>query len=121
MQEEQLNEFVAATTKAYGECRSGSSYSTVVGLGGDSNNGNDQGGPIAQGGHEGRIKAIQEQLNEFVAATTKAYGECRSGSSYSTVVGLGGDSNDRNDQGGSIVQGHTGRIKAISILFGCFL
>jgi hypothetical protein len=74
------NAVVAATTKAYGECRSGSSHSTVVGLGGDSNDGNE---------------------GEKNAATTKAYGECRSGSSHSTVVGLGGDRNafnDRNDR-----------------------
>jgi hypothetical protein len=66
----------AATTKAYGECRSGSSHSTVVGLGGDGNDGNE---------------------GEKNAATTKAYGECRSGSSHSTVVGLGGDRNAFND------------------------
>ena len=40
---------------------------------------------------------MQEQSNATVAATTKAYGECRSGSSHSTVVGIGGDRNDRND------------------------
>jgi hypothetical protein len=73
------NATVAATTKAYGECRSGSSHSTVVGIGGDSNNRN------------------EGEKNATVAATTKAYGECRSGSSHSTVVGIGGDRNDRND------------------------
>jgi hypothetical protein len=55
----------------------------------------------------------EEQLNEFVAATTKAYGECRSGSSYSTVVGIGGNSNDRNDQGGSIV--HSAKEEELNI------
>ena len=52
---------LVATTKAYGECRSGSSHSTVQGSG---------------------------SPNVTVVAITKAYGKCR-----------GGSSNDNNDQG----------------------